>query len=252
MSRTDAPVLDVEGLSISFGGVQALQGVTFQVEPGKIIGVMGPNGAGKTTLFNLITGVYRPSSGKIRFDGKELQGLKPSRICRSGIARTFQSGRPFANLTARENVLVGFFYGVERRRGMDEAQSEAERLLDFVGMAKQADRPVSSLNIMERKIVELARALATQPTLLLLDELLAGMNPLDLDPAIAIIRRIRDELGVTVFWIEHIMQVLMNTCEHLIVLHHGTKLAEGAPQAVVNDPHVADAYFGKKGRGKLV
>ena len=252
MSRTDAPVLDVEGLSISFGGVQALQGVTFQVEPGKIIGVMGPNGAGKTTLFNLITGVYRPSSGKIRFGGKELQGLKPSRICRSGIARTFQSGRPFANLTARENVLVGFYYGVERRRGMDEAQSEAERMLDFVGMAKQADRPVSSLNIMERKIVELARALATQPTLLLLDELLAGMNPLDLDPAIAIIRRIRDELGVTVFWIEHIMQVLMKTCEHLIVLHHGEKLAEGAPQTVAADRTVAAAYFGKKGQDSFV
>jgi branched-chain amino acid transport system ATP-binding protein len=252
MIGTGAPILDVDGLSVSFGGVQALQGVTFRVEPGKIVGVMGPNGAGKTTLFNLITGVYRPSAGKIRFGGAELQGLKPSRVCRAGIARTFQSGRPFTNLTVRENVLVGFFYGKERRGHHDEAQSEAERVLDFVGMAKQADRPVASLNIMERKIVELARALATRPTLLLLDELLAGMNPLDLDPAIAIIRRIRDELGITVFWIEHIMQVLMQTCEHLIVLHHGEKLAEGAPQTVAADRVVAEAYFGKKGKRALV
>jgi branched-chain amino acid transport system ATP-binding protein len=232
--------------------VQALQGVTFQVEPGKIVGVMGPNGAGKTTLFNLITGVYRPSAGKVRFGGKELQGLKPSSICRSGIARTFQSGRPFANLTARENVIVGFYYGRQRQWARDEVYTEAERVLDFVGMTKQADRPVASLNIMERKIVELARALATRPTILLLDELLAGMNPLDLDPAIAVIRRIRDELGITVFWIEHIMQVLMKTCEHLIVLHHGEKLAEGSPAMVAADRIVAEAYFGKKGQRNFV
>ena len=243
--------LNVSGLSVSFGGVQALQDVTFRVEPGGIIGVMGPNGAGKTTLFNLITGVYRPSAGVIRFGDRELQGLAPSQICRSGIARTFQSGRPFMNMTARENVLTGFLYA-GARMSRAEAAREADRVLDFAGLSPQADRPVATLNLMERKFVELARALATRPKLLLLDEIMAGLNPNDLGPAIGIIRRIRDELGVTVFWIEHIMQVLMNTCEHLIVLHHGTKLAEGAPQAVVNDPHVADAYFGKKGRGKLV
>jgi len=244
-------VLAVDGLSVAFGGVQALQRVTFGVEPGRIVGVMGPNGAGKTTLFNLITGVYRPSAGVIRFGGRELQDLSPSRVCRAGIARTFQSGRPFTNMTARENVLSGLFYGCERS-GRAEAENEALRLLEFVGLARQADRQVSSLNLMERKIVELARALATKPKLLLLDELLAGLNPSDLGPAIGIIRKIRDELGITVFWIEHIMRVLMNTCEHLIVLHHGEKLAEGAPQAVVSDPQVADAYFGKKGRNKLV
>lgn len=245
-------VLEVEGLSVSFGGVQALQRVTFKVEPGRIVGVMGPNGAGKTTLFNLITGVYRPSAGVIRFGGLALQGLPTSRICHSGIARTFQSGRPFMNMTARENVLVGLLHGGGELRPRREAVREANRLLEFVGLARHADRAVSSLNLMERKIVELARALATRPKLLLLDELMAGLNPADLAPAIAIIRRIRDELGVTVFWIEHIMQVLMNTCEHLIVLHHGEKLAEGAPQAVVADRGVAEAYFGKKGPGKLV
>ena len=245
-------VLAVDGLSVSFGGIQALQRVTFQVEPGGIVGIMGPNGAGKTTLFNLITGVYRPSAGVIRFGDRELQGLPPSRVCRSGIARTFQSGRPFMNMTARDNVLTGLFYGQQGTASRGEANREAERLLDFVGLSPHADRPVASLNLMERKIVELARALATRPKLLLLDELMAGLNPNDLAPAIAIIRRIRDELGVTVFWIEHIMQVLMNTCEHLIVLHHGEKLAEGAPQAVAGDPAVAEAYFGKKGRGHLV
>ena len=245
------PVLDVTGLSVSFGGVQALQGVTFRVEPGRIVGVMGPNGAGKTTLFNLITGVYRPAAGVIRFGERELQGLQPSRICRSGIARTFQSGRPFTNMTARDNVLAGLFYG-GARTSSTAAGHEAERILDFVGLTRQADRAVSSLNLMERKIVELARALATRPKLLLLDELLAGLSPNDLGPAIGIIRRIRDELGVTVLWIEHIMQVLMNTCEHLIVLHHGEKLAEGAPQVVAADPAVAAAYFGNKGRGQLV
>ena len=244
-------LLAVDGLSVAFGGVQALQRVSFDIAPGKIIGVMGPNGAGKTTLFNLITGVYRPSAGVIRFGEREVQGLSPSRICKAGIARTFQSGRPFTNMTARDNVITGLLYGGERI-GRAEAEREAARILDFVGLTRHADRAVSSLNLMERKIVELGRALATRPKLLLLDELLAGLNPSDLAPAIGVIRRIRDDLGVTVFWIEHIMQVLMNSCEHLIVLHHGEKLAEGAPQAVVNDRQVAEAYLGSRGRDRLV
>jgi branched-chain amino acid transport system ATP-binding protein len=244
-------LLAVDGLSVAFGGVQALQRVSFDIGPGKIIGVMGPNGAGKTTLFNLITGVYRPSAGVIRFGEREVQGLSPSRICKAGIARTFQSGRPFTNMTARDNVITGLLYGGERI-GRAEAEREAARILDFVGLTRHADRAVSSLNLMERKIVELGRALATRPKLLLLDELLAGLNPGDLAPAIGVIRRIRDDLGITVFWIEHIMQVLMNSCEHLIVLHHGEKLAEGAPQAVVNDRQVAEAYLGSRGRDRLV
>jgi branched-chain amino acid transport system ATP-binding protein len=244
-------LLAVDGLSVAFGGVQALQRVSFDIAPGKIIGVMGPNGAGKTTLFNLITGVYRPSAGVIHFGEREVQGLSPSRICKAGIARTFQSGRPFTNMTARDNVITGLLYGGERM-GRVEAEHEATRILDFVGLTRQADRPVSSLNLMERKIVELGRALATRPKLLLLDELLAGLNPGDLAPAIGVVRRIRDDLGITVFWIEHIMQVLMNSCEHLIVLHHGEKLAEGAPQAVVNDRQVAEAYLGSRGRDHLV
>jgi branched-chain amino acid transport system ATP-binding protein len=196
--------------------------------------------------------VHRPSSGTIRFAGTELQGRAPSRICRAGIARTFQSGRPFSNLTARENVMIGLFYGSERLWRGGLARREADRILDFVGLTRQADRPVSSLNLMERKTVELGRALATRPKLLMLDEILAGLNPLDLDPAIKVIGRIRDELGITILWIEHIMQVLMKTCEHLIVLHHGEKLVEGLPNEVVSNSAVIDAYFGKKGPGKLV
>ncbi len=247
MNPSSEGFLEVQDVSVSFGGVRALHNVTFRLAPGAIIGVMGPNGAGKTTLFNLITGVHRPSSGMIRFNGVELQGLQSSRICRTGIARTFQSGRPFGNMTARENILVGLLYGAHPLWDKQAALRETDKILAFVGLSREADRPVSSLNLMERKIVELARALATRPKLLLLDEILAGLNPLDLDPAIKIICRVRDELGITVLWIEHIMQVLMKTCEHLIVLHHGEMLTEGSPQDVVANQVVADAYFGAKG-----
>jgi branched-chain amino acid transport system ATP-binding protein len=240
--------LEVENLGVHFGGVQALRNLSFRVEPGKIVGVMGPNGAGKTTLFNLVTGVYRPSTGTILFGSMPLQGLSPSRICGAGIGRTFQSGRPFANLTALENVLVGLYYGADARRmRAADATRRGREILEFVGLGKHGDRPVSSLNLSERKIVEMARALATRPRILLLDEPLAGFNPLDLEPAIRIVRRIREELGITVMWIEHIMQVLMDTCEHLIVLDHGEKLAEGSPGEVAADSAVADAYFGKRG-----
>ena len=248
MSANQDAVLEVQDLGVQFGGVQALENVSFSVAPGKIIGVMGPNGAGKTTLFNLITGVYRPSAGRILFGGREMQGLGPSRACRAGIGRTFQSGRPFGNLTALENVLVGLHYGADGQRpGEAEARRRGREILEFAGLAGLADRPVSSLNLSERKNVEMARALATRPRILLLDEPLAGLNPLDLEPAIRTVCRIRDELGITVMWIEHIMKVLMETCEHLIVLHHGEKLAEGPPRDVAADSTVAQAYFGKKG-----
>jgi branched-chain amino acid transport system ATP-binding protein len=243
----DAAVMEVENLGIAFGGVLALQNVSFAVPPDRIVGVMGPNGAGKTTLFNLITGVYPPSWGKIRFGGRELQGMKPSRICQAGIGRTFQSGRPFVNITAFDNVMVGLYYGARHAGVSDrERRHRAEEILAFVGMAGKGERPVSSLNLIERKMVELARVLATGPRVVLLDELLAGVNPFDLEPAIRTICRIRDELGITVVWIEHIMKVLMDTCEHLIVLHHGEKLAEGTPQEIAADAVVAEAYFGKK------
>ena len=251
MNGDQNSILEVRGLGINFGGVQALRNVSFRLDPGRIIGVMGPNGAGKTTLFNLITGVYKASSGSIWLGDKQLQDLPPYRICHVGIARSFQSGRPFANMTALENVLVGLHFGRgSGALGTAEARVRASEILALVGLTKQADRPVSSLNLMERKIVELARALGTCPKILLLDEILAGLSPMDLAPAIAIIERIRDELGITVVWIEHIMKVLMETCEHLLVLHHGEKIAEGTPSEVSANEIVAQAYFGKKGGGQ--
>jgi branched-chain amino acid transport system ATP-binding protein len=240
-------MLRVEGLSVSFGGLQALKNLSLEVPPGKIVGIMGPNGAGKTTFFNLVTGVYRPSSGSVHFGDRALHGQTPARVCRAGIARTFQSGRPFGNLTALENVLAGFYYGADAARPKaGDTERRARDILTFVDLAAKADRPVSSLNLVERKMVEVARALATRPRLVLLDEPLAGLHPLNLGPAINIVRRIRDELGITVLWVEHIIQVLMQTCEYLIVLDHGEKLAEGAPNEVAANPAVAEAYFGKK------
>lgn len=247
MNRGPDVVLEVADLSISFGGVQALRNVSFRLGAGKIIGVMGPNGAGKTTLFNLITGVYRPSTGVVRFGNRELQRLSASSICHVGVARTFQSGRPFGNLTALENVLVGLYFGGGYRKISEaEAKRKANEILELVGLAAHADRPVLSLNLMQKKTVELARALATRPRVLLLDELLAGLNPLDLAPAIDVIVRVKDQLGITVFWIEHIMRILMETCEYLLVLHHGEKLTEGTPSQVVANSMVAEAYFGRK------
>ena len=245
MTAAVPAALEVEDLGINFGGIRALDNVSFTIQPGRIVGVMGPNGAGKTTLFNIVSGVYRPTSGTIRFGEMELQTLKPSQVCRAGIGRTFQSGRPFVNLTARENVLVGLYYGTGAETRA-EADFRAQHILEFVGLANQGDRPVASLSLMQRKFVELGRALATRPKLLLLDELLAGLNPGDLLGAIKTICRIRDEFGITILWIEHIMKVLMDTCEHVIVLHHGRKVAEGAPREVAADSVVAEAYFGKK------
>lgn len=239
--------LRVQDLSVSFGGLQALKNLSLEVPPGKLVGIMGPNGAGKTTFFNLVTGVYRPSSGSVRFGDMALHGQTPARVCRAGIARTFQSGRPFGNLTVLENVLTGLFYGADEARPKpSKAERRAGEILEFVDLAGKADWPVSRLNLVDRKMVEVARAVATRPKLLLLDEPLAGLHPLNLVPAIRIVRRIRDELGITVVWVEHIIQVLMETCEHLIVLNHGEKLAEGAPNEVAANPAVAEAYFGKK------
>ena len=237
--------LRVENLSVSFGGLQALKNVSLEIPAGKIVGIMGPNGAGKTTFFNLVTGVYRPSSGTVQFGDKPLHGRTPARVCRAGIARTFQSGRPFASLTVMENVLTGLYYGADEARPAD-VRGRGREILTFVDLAAKSDRVVSSLNLVDRKMVEVARALATRPKLLLLDEPLAGLHPLNLGPAIQIVRRIRDELGITVVWVEHIIQVLMETCEHLIVLDHGEKLAEGTPGEMAANPAVAEAYFGRK------
>ncbi len=240
-------LLDVRALSKHFGGIRAIEDVSFSASTGTILSIIGPNGAGKTTLFNLITGVLRPTAGSILFDGQSITGLNSWDICKLGIARTFQAGRPFANMTVYENVLVGIRYGREKRRLTQAETREAiYRILDLTGLAEKADYPVRSLNLVDRKISELARSLATRPAILLLDEPLAGLNPADLKKAVDTIVEIKEREGVTVLWVEHVMKALMGACEHIIALSQGTKIAEGTPAEVTKNENVIAAYLGTK------
>jgi len=239
--------LEVQGVTKNFGGLKALNDITMEVPEGVIVGLIGPNGAGKTTLFNAITGVYPVSAGRINLFGQDITRLRPHNIVRLGIARTFQTGRPFHNMTVLENVLVGCYFGGKRRISNAEAVSRSMEILEFVELAHRQADPVTSLNLLDRRIVEMARALATGPRLLLLDEVLAGLNPADLGRAVEIIKRLRDRLGITVLWIEHIMKAIMGTADYIIVLHYGQKLAEGRPEEVVDNAEVNETYFGERG-----
>jgi len=235
----------VERVSKAFGGVRAVSEVSFAVEDGELIGVMGPNGSGKTTLFNLITGALEPDAGAIRLHDRDITGFPPHRVCAEGIARTFQSARPFAGLSALDNVLVGRFYG--RARGEPRAGvRDAERLLTLVGLEGKAHRLPAQLTLIDLKRLELARALATSPRLLLLDELMAGLNPAETESAMALIRQLRGE-GVTLLMVEHIVWALMDLSRRIIVLSAGEKIADGPPDAVAADPTVIDAYLGGAG-----
>jgi branched-chain amino acid transport system ATP-binding protein len=236
------PLLTVEHLSKSFGGVRAVHAVSFALEEGELLGVMGPNGSGKTTLFNLIAGALQPDAGGVRLQGRDIAGLPAHRICARGVARTFQLVRPFPGLSTLENVLVGSLYGCARRTGAG-AKSEAERLLRLVGIERHAHRPASQLTLMDRKRLELARALATSPRLLLLDEFLAGLNPAETAGAMELIRRLVAD-GMTVLMVEHIVWALMSLSRRIVVLSAGEKIAEGTPAAVAADPVVLDAYLG--------
>jgi len=229
-------------VSKSFGGVRAVSDVSFTLEEGAIGGVMGPNGSGKTTLFNLIAGALAPDSGRIRLRGADVTGLSPHRVCARGVARTFQLVRPFRDLTARENVLVGRLYG--RARGSTaEAIAESDRLLTLVGLEDRASVPAMHLTLIDRKRLELARALATKPELLLLDEFLAGLNPAETAGAMALIRTLPAQ-GVTVLMVEHIVWALMDLCRRLVVVSAGEKIADGPPAEVAANPAVVDAYLG--------
>ncbi len=235
-------LLEVERLSKDFGGLRALDRVSLTLDEGELLGVMGPNGSGKSTLFNLIAGALRPDGGRIRLRGRDVAGLAPHRICALGIARTFQLVRPFARLSVLENVLVGRLYG-RGRRTTAEAVAEAERLLALVGIQAGAQARASQLTLMDRKRLELARALATSPQLLLLDEFLAGLNPAETAAAMAMIRRLVAG-GMSVLMVEHIVWALMDLSRRIVVLSAGQKIAEGAPAAVAADPVVLDAYLG--------
>ena len=237
------PLLEVERLSKRFGGVRAVHEVSFVLAEGELLGIMGPNGSGKTTLFNLIAGALRPDSGRVRLRGRDIGGLPPHRVCAAGIARTFQLVRPFAGLSALENVLVGRLYGRVRA---GDALAEGRRLLGVVGLADRADVPAARLTLIDRKRLELARALATSPQLLLLDEFMAGLNPTETASAMSLIRGLVAG-GTTVLMVEHIVWALMELSGRIVVLSAGEKIADGPPQAVAADPAVVDVYLGDAG-----
>lgn len=210
----------------------------------EIVGLIGPNGSGKTTFFNVLTGYYRPDAGQIRLAGVEIAGCKPVEACRRGMARTFQLVRPFGQLTARENVMVGRAYGAAPASSLARARAESEEVLTFIGLAQRAETPAHALTLVDRKRLELGRALAARPCLLLLDEMMAGLNPTETGVAMDLITRIRAE-GISVIMVEHIMQAVLGISDRVVVLNAGQKIAEGTPSVVVANPAVIEAYLGR-------
>ncbi len=235
-------LLQVLGVSKFFGGLQALQKVTFDLPEGQILGLIGPNGAGKTTLFNVINGVYTPEEGKVLFLGQDVTGRKPYDLAKMGMARTHQIVRPLAELSVRENVMVGACYG-PKGYNLVAAAKVADEVLEFVGLAERAEQLAGSLNVAQKKRLELARALAARPKLLLLDEVLAGLNPSEIDEMVETINLIRDQ-GVTILMIEHVMKAIMSVSDRIIVLDFGQLIAEGDPDEIANNERVQQAYLG--------
>ena len=235
-------ILQVEGVTKRFGGLQALTNVTFDLPEGQILGLIGPNGAGKTTLFNAINGVYPLTEGRITFLGIDVTGMKPYRLARMGMARTHQIVLPLKELTVRENVMVGACYGHENH-DLASAARIADEVLEFVGLVSRADQLAGSLNVAQKKRLEMARALAAHPRLLLLDEVLAGLNPSEIDGMVKIVHEIRNQ-GVTIIMIEHVMKAIMNVSDRLFVLDYGEQIAEGSPEQVTKDQRVIEAYLG--------
>jgi branched-chain amino acid transport system ATP-binding protein len=236
-------LLEVENVSKAFGGVLAVHRVTFDLNQGEVLGLIGPNGAGKSTLFNIITGIFKPDTGRIRFNNRDITGMAPYKICQSGIARTFQLVKPFSRLTPLENVMVGRAYGSQPARNIEQSRTESEQILVLTGLEKKRVRTAGMLSLMDRKRLEIARALATRPQLLLLDEMMAGLNPVELDDAIQLIKAIRDS-GINLIVVEHVMKVIMGISDRVIVLKAGEKIAEGSPQEVVTNREVIKAYLG--------
>ncbi|HXH82949.1 MAG TPA: ABC transporter ATP-binding protein [Candidatus Tectomicrobia bacterium] len=238
-------LLEAHGLTKRYGGLTAVSRFDLAIDPGEIVGLIGPNGAGKTTVFHLLSGFQAPTEGAIHFKGVPVVGARPHAICRRGLARTFQIVQPFADLTALENVMVGAF---NRTADVDVARRRALEVLEFVGLGARRDALARELTLPDRKRLEMARGLATQPELLLLDEVMSGLNPTEIEAIIGLIRRIHAQ-GVSLFIIEHVMRAIMALSQRIVVLHHGETIAEGPPAAVARDPRVVAAYLGEEGTG---
>jgi branched-chain amino acid transport system ATP-binding protein len=233
-------------VSKQFGGLQALKKVDFTINENEIAGLVGPNGSGKSTLLNLISGVYKPDSGQIIFLNEDISKLPSYKICAKGITKTAQTVQSFPEMTTTENVLTSVLFNEKKFTHKVDAKSRAQELLGFVGLSKEKfDLPVKKLNVVELRRIQLAKALATNPKLLLLDELLTGLTPKECDEAIELIKLINKQ-GVTVLIVEHVMRVIMGLCDHVVVLHHGEKICEGSPKQVVNDENVVKVYLGKR------
>jgi branched-chain amino acid transport system ATP-binding protein len=237
-----AALLRIDGLSKSFRGLRAVANVSFEVEEHGIAALIGPNGAGKTTVFNLIAGVFPADEGSVTLGGNEIIGLKPHQICAAGIGRTFQLVRPFPEMTVLENITVGALHG---GKDVAEATRRAEGFLELLDLASKRDQHAANLTLPDRKRLEVARALATKPKLLLLDEVMAGLRPTETDRMVSMLRRLRDETGLTILLIEHVMRAVMALSEHVTVLNHGEKISEGPPETVVADPAVLECYLGE-------
>lgn len=237
-------LLQVQDIGKNFGGLQALASVSFIVEQGEVLGLIGPNGSGKSTMFNVVTGTFPPSAGRVIFNGEDITGLPAHEVAKRGIGRTFQSVRPFMHLSVMDNVLVAGMYGI-RDQNKVKPRDKAQQVLEMVNLADKAHLPAHQLNVMQRKWLEIARTLATEPTLLLLDEFMAGLNPSEVQEAVEFIKHLKD-INITVIVVEHIMKAIMNCSERIVVLNAGMKIADGAPQTVIKDPMVVSAYLGRE------
>jgi branched-chain amino acid transport system ATP-binding protein len=236
-------LLEVREVAKSFRGLRAVVGASFEVGEGAIVGLIGPNGAGKTTIFNAVAGVFAPDAGEIRFDARRIDGLRPDQVCAAGIGRTFQLVRPFAGLSVLDNVIVG---ALARSRGVAEARRHAAGVIDRLGLGPKRDLPAAALTLPDRKRLEVARALATRPRLLLLDEVMAGLRPTECDQMVEVFRDLNRREGLTILLIEHVMRAVMALAQHIVVLHHGEIIARGTPAEVVRDPAVLECYLGEE------